>query len=183
MIRTRVRLPRVNSPNFVLGITGRVQNVVVVILRHGSLALNKVRQYFMRGIEFDIVSLLEANAILDARASPTIRLIPKSSSEAPGTSAPWSWRPGITLLLPRSLGSLGGILRPLLLASSVIILGGMNRSDMSRMEPSSKAPGYFGESVSLLPSLLKVIVNADVFIHLLKQFLQSLRGFPGKVLG
>jgi hypothetical protein len=72
MIRARVRLPRVNSPNFVLGITVRVQNVTLVILRHGSLALNKVRQSFRRGIKFDIVSLLEANVILDARASPTI---------------------------------------------------------------------------------------------------------------
>jgi hypothetical protein len=89
----------------------------------------------------------------------------------------------ITLLLPRSLGSLGGILRPLLLASHVIILGGMNRSDMSRMKPPSEAPGYFGESVSFLPSLSKVIVGVDVFIHLLKQLLQSLWGFPGKVLG
>jgi hypothetical protein len=72
MIRARVRLPRVNSPNLVLGITDRVQNVTLVILRHGSLALNKIRQSFRRGIKFDIVSLLEANAILDARASPTI---------------------------------------------------------------------------------------------------------------
>jgi hypothetical protein len=73
MIRARVRLPRVNSPNFVLGITGRVQNVTLVILRHGSLALNKVRQSFRRDIKFDIVLLLEANAILDARASPTVK--------------------------------------------------------------------------------------------------------------
>jgi hypothetical protein len=61
-----------SSPSFVLGITGMVQNVTLVILRHGSLALNKVRQSFRRGIEFDIVSLLEANVILNARASPTI---------------------------------------------------------------------------------------------------------------
>jgi hypothetical protein len=99
--------------------------------------------------------------------------------------SPWHLYPleleaEITLLLPRSLGSLGGILRPLLLASPVIILGGMNRSDMSRMKPSSEAPGYFGEYVSFLPSLSKVIVSVDVFIHLLKQFLQSLRGFLAK---
>jgi hypothetical protein len=56
----------------------------------------------------------------------------------------------------------------------------MNRSDMSRMKPPSKAPGYFGESVSFLPSLSKVIVGADVFIHLLKQLLQRLRGFLAK---
>jgi hypothetical protein len=59
-----------NSPNFALGITGRVQNVTLVILRHGSLALNKVRQSFRRGIKFDIVPLLEANAILDAGRLP-----------------------------------------------------------------------------------------------------------------
>jgi hypothetical protein len=75
MIRARVRLPRVNSPNFVLGITGRVQNVALVILRHGSLALNKVRQSFRRGIEFEIVSLLEANAILNARTSCNTRAL------------------------------------------------------------------------------------------------------------
>jgi hypothetical protein len=55
MIRARVRLPRVNSPNFTLGITGRVQNVTLVILRYGSLALYKVRQSFRRGTKFDIV--------------------------------------------------------------------------------------------------------------------------------
>jgi hypothetical protein len=47
----------------------------------------------------------------------------------------------------------------------------------------SEAPGHLGEPVSFLPSLPKVIISADVFIHLLKQFLQSLRGFPGEVLG
>jgi hypothetical protein len=73
MIRARVRLPRINSPNFALRVTGRVQNITLVILRHGSLALNKIRQSFRRGIEFDIASLLEANAILNARASPTIK--------------------------------------------------------------------------------------------------------------
>jgi hypothetical protein len=31
--------------------------------------------------------------------------------------------------------------------------------------------------------LTKVIISTDVFIHLLKQFLQGLRGFPGDVLG
>jgi hypothetical protein len=46
-----------------------------------------------------------------------------------------------------------------------------------------KAPGHFGEPVSFLPSLSKVIISADVFIHLLKQFFQGLRGFPGEVLG
>jgi hypothetical protein len=54
---------------------------------------------------------------------------------------------------------------------------------MSWMNPSSEAPGHLGESISFLPSLTKVIISADLFIHLLKQFLQGLRGFPGKVLG
>jgi hypothetical protein len=54
-----------NSPNFALEITGRVQNVTLVILRHGSLALYKIRQSFRRGIKFDIVSLLEAESRLE----------------------------------------------------------------------------------------------------------------------
>jgi hypothetical protein len=70
MIRARVRLPRMNSPNLALGITGRVQNVTLVILRHGSLALYKVRQFLRRGIKFDIVPLLKANVILDAGRLP-----------------------------------------------------------------------------------------------------------------
>jgi hypothetical protein len=47
----------------------------------------------------------------------------------------------------------------------------------------SEAPGHLREHVGFLPSLTKVIISADVFIHLLKQFLQGLRGFPGEVLG
>ena len=43
------------------------------MLYSGSFALNKVRQSFRRGIKFDSVSPLEANAILDARASPIIK--------------------------------------------------------------------------------------------------------------
>jgi hypothetical protein len=51
------------------------------------------------------------------------------------------------------------------------------------MNPPSEAPGHLGESVSFLPSLTKVIIIADVFIHLLKQLLQGLRGLPSEVLG
>jgi hypothetical protein len=47
----------------------------------------------------------------------------------------------------------------------------------------SEAPGHLREPVGFLPSLTKVIISADVFIHLLKQVLQGLRGFPGEVLG
>jgi hypothetical protein len=46
-------------------------------------------------------------------------LIPKSSSEAPGASAPWRWRPERALLLSRSLR---GVLWPLLLTPSIITL-------------------------------------------------------------
>jgi hypothetical protein len=59
-----------NSPYFALGITDRVQNVTLVILRHGSLALNKFGQFLRRGNKFDIASLLEANAILNAGRLP-----------------------------------------------------------------------------------------------------------------
>jgi hypothetical protein len=54
---------------------------------------------------------------------------------------------------------------------------------MPRVDSPSEAPGYFGEPISFLPSLTKVIISAGVFIHLLKQFFQGLRGFPGEVLG
>jgi hypothetical protein len=50
------------------------------------------------------------------------------------------------------------------------------------MDSSSEAPGHFREPVCLLPSLVEVIVSPDVFIHLLKQLLQSLWGFPGEIL-
>jgi hypothetical protein len=53
---------------------------------------------------------------------------------------------------------------------------------MPRVDSSSKAPGYLGESVSFLPSLVKVVVSPDVLIHFLKQLLQSLGGLPGEVL-
>jgi hypothetical protein len=47
----------------------------------------------------------------------------------------------------------------------------------------SEAPGHLREPIGFLPSLTEVIISADVFIHLLKQLFQGLRGFPGKVLG
>jgi hypothetical protein len=53
---------------------------------------------------------------------------------------------------------------------------------MPRVDSSSEAPGHFRESVSFLPSLAEIVVSPDVLIHLLKQFLQSLWGLPGKVL-
>jgi hypothetical protein len=54
---------------------------------------------------------------------------------------------------------------------------------MPRMDSSSEAPGHFGESVSFLPYLAKIIVSSDVLIHLLKQLLLSLWGLPGEILG
>ena len=53
---------------------------------------------------------------------------------------------------------------------------------MPRVDSSSEAPSHLKKSVSFLPSLAEVIVGPDVLIHLLEQLLQSLRGFPGKVL-
>jgi hypothetical protein len=51
------------------------------------------------------------------------------------------------------------------------------------VDSSSEAPGHLREHVGFLPSLTKVIISVDVFIHLLKQFLQGLRGFPSELLG
>jgi hypothetical protein len=48
---------------------------------------------------------------------------------------------------------------------------------------SSEAPSHLREHVILLPSLAKVIVGSDVFIHLLKQLLQILWRLPSKILG
>jgi hypothetical protein len=53
---------------------------------------------------------------------------------------------------------------------------------MPRVDFSSEAPGHFRESISFLPSLAEVVVSPDVLIHFLEQLLQSLWGFPGKVL-
>jgi hypothetical protein len=54
---------------------------------------------------------------------------------------------------------------------------------MPRVDSPSEAPSHLRKSVSFLPSLSEVIISPDVFIHFLKQLLQSLRRFPGKVLG
>jgi hypothetical protein len=54
---------------------------------------------------------------------------------------------------------------------------------MSWVDSPSEAPGHFGEPVSFLSSLTKIIISTDVFIHLLEQLFQGLRGFPGEVLG
>jgi hypothetical protein len=54
---------------------------------------------------------------------------------------------------------------------------------MPRVDSSSEAPSHPREPVGFLPSLAKVIVSPDVFIHLLKQLLQSLWRLSRKILG
>jgi hypothetical protein len=53
---------------------------------------------------------------------------------------------------------------------------------MPRVEPSSEAPSHLGVSVGLFSSLSKVVVNPDIFVHLLQKLLQSLRRFSSKIL-
>jgi hypothetical protein len=50
------------------------------------------------------------------------------------------------------------------------------------MESSSEAPNHLRILVSLLPSLAKIIVSSDIFIHLLEELLQSLWWLPSKIL-
>jgi hypothetical protein len=54
---------------------------------------------------------------------------------------------------------------------------------MPWVDSSFEAPGHLREPVGFLPSLAKVIVSPDVFIHLLKQLLQSLWRLSSKILG
>jgi hypothetical protein len=53
---------------------------------------------------------------------------------------------------------------------------------MPRVESSSEAPTHLRKPISFFPSLAEIIIGPDVLIHLLKQLLQGLRGFPGEVL-
>jgi hypothetical protein len=53
---------------------------------------------------------------------------------------------------------------------------------MPRVDSSSEAPSHLRKPISFFPSLAEIIIGPDVLIHLLKQFLQSLRVFPGEVL-
>jgi hypothetical protein len=53
---------------------------------------------------------------------------------------------------------------------------------MPRVDSSSEAPSHFRKPVGFFPSLAEIIISPDVFIHLLKELLQGLRGFPGKIL-
>jgi hypothetical protein len=54
---------------------------------------------------------------------------------------------------------------------------------MPWVDSPSEAPGHLREPIGFLPSLTKVIVSADIFIHLLKQLLQSLWRLSSKILG
>jgi hypothetical protein len=54
---------------------------------------------------------------------------------------------------------------------------------MPWVDSPSEAPGHLREPVGFLPSLTKVIVSTDVFIHLLKKLLQSLWRLSSKILG
>jgi hypothetical protein len=54
---------------------------------------------------------------------------------------------------------------------------------MPWVDSPSEAPGHLREPIGFLPSLTKVIVSTDVFIHLLKQLLQSLWRLSSKILG
>jgi hypothetical protein len=53
---------------------------------------------------------------------------------------------------------------------------------MPRVDSPSEAPSHLRKLISFFPSLAKIIIGPDVLIHFLQQLLQSLRGFPGKVL-
>jgi hypothetical protein len=53
---------------------------------------------------------------------------------------------------------------------------------MPRVKPSSEAPSHLRKPISFFHSLAEIIIGPDVLIHLVKQLLQGLRGFPGKVL-
>jgi hypothetical protein len=53
---------------------------------------------------------------------------------------------------------------------------------MPRVNSSSEAPSHFRKPIGFFPSLAKIIISPDVLIHLLKELLQGLRGFPSKVL-
>jgi hypothetical protein len=55
-------------------------------------------------------------------------------------------------------------------------------SDMPGVESSSEAPSHLRIPICFLPSLAKIVVSSDVFIHLLEELLQGLWGLPCKIL-
>jgi hypothetical protein len=64
----------------------------------------------------------------------------------------------------------------------IICAGIVDCSDMPGVESSSEAPSHLRIPVSLLPSLAKIIVSSDIFIHLLEKLFQSLWWLPSKIL-
>jgi hypothetical protein len=48
------------------------------------------------------------------------------------------------------------------------------------MKSSSEAPSHFIKLVCFLPSLVKIVIDPDVLIHLLKKLLKGLWGFLAK---
>jgi hypothetical protein len=65
----------------------------------------------------------------------------------------------------------------------VVGIGIVDYRDMPRVESSSEAPSHFKIPICFLPSLAEIIISPNVFIHLLKEFLQGLWWFPCKILG
>jgi hypothetical protein len=53
---------------------------------------------------------------------------------------------------------------------------------MPGVDSSSEAPGHLRKPIGFFPSLAEIIINPDVFIHLLEKLLQGLWGFPSKIL-
>jgi hypothetical protein len=68
------------------------------------------------------------------------------------------------------------------ICSIIICVGILDCSDMPGVESSSEAPSHLRIPLSLLPSLAKIIVSSDIFIHLLEKLLQGLWWLPGKIL-
>jgi hypothetical protein len=58
----------------------------------------------------------------------------------------------------------------------------MDRSNVPGVDSSSEAPGHLRKPICFFPSLAEIIISLDVLIHLLKKLLQSLCGFPSKIL-
>jgi hypothetical protein len=58
----------------------------------------------------------------------------------------------------------------------------MDRSNVPGVDSSSEAPGHLRNPICFFPSLAEIIISLDVLIHLLKKLLQSLCGFPSKIL-
>jgi hypothetical protein len=96
----------------------------------------------------------------------------ESSSKA-STTFPASWSRLVEVAMRGLLlgfGLLGLALLCLRLTRLVFVLVWiMDVSYMLPMEPSSEAPGHLGVPLSFFPSLTKIIIYPDIFIHLLKQ--------------